>query len=87
MILLKMLTFLRSSCFLDSKQQFVRWDQRSRNYLQSFTIKLANLNLCIQVIFDLEEFCFANGSDDERLARSLLQRRNGCGANRKREEK
>lgn len=30
-------------------EKFVPWDKRERNYKQSFVIKLANLNLCIQV--------------------------------------
>jgi hypothetical protein len=28
---------------------FVPWDKRERNYKQAFVVKLANLNLCIQV--------------------------------------
>lgn len=37
--------------------KFVPWDKRERNYKQAFVIKLANLNLCIQVnnrIFDID---------------------------------
>ena len=32
-----------------SKDKFVPWDKRERNYEQAFVIKLSNLNLCIQV--------------------------------------
>ena len=34
-----------------SKDKFVPWDKRERNYEQAFVIKLSNLNLCIQVLF------------------------------------
>jgi polypeptide N-acetylgalactosaminyltransferase len=34
---------------VSSKDKFVPWDKRERNYEQAFVIKLSNLNLCIQV--------------------------------------
>ena len=37
-------------------EKFVPWDKRERNYKQAFVIKLANLNLCIQVSYSLKFF-------------------------------
>ena len=39
----------KKSDSLLSKDKFVPWDKRERNYVQSFVLKVANLNLCIQV--------------------------------------
>ncbi len=36
---------------VNTKDKFVPWDKRERNYEQAFVIKLSNLNLCIQVLF------------------------------------
>ena len=33
----------------DLSDKFVPWDKRERNYEQAFVIKVANLNLCVQV--------------------------------------